>query len=480
LSVQGAVAGGPAAAGIGERLRHEATWRVTAIAVGAGILTDMAIRSGVANVTAAVLAAGTACALASDERLSSRQARGLALGAVAFAPWLAVWQSPWLVIPNVLAAFGLLCLAASFAAGGSVLDLGLGATAARAGSTAAHGLAGISYPVRPVIETEARPAVAGVALAVPVVLVLGLLLASADAVFRSFFKVDADAVVEHFVLFSLGAWAAGGLWRTAAARPPEVRVGRVRRLGLVESRIVLTAVNLLFLGFVAAQVVAASEGGRRVLRTEGLTYAEYARSGFFQLVAVAALSMVLVAALRAVVRKSSDITFRAMSALTVALTLGLCTVAYVRLGLYETAFGLTMLRFYAQASTIWIGIVLVLVVLAVFGVGRAKRWLIPTAAAAALAILLALNVLGPEAHVAGRNLDRGTHALDVPYLASLGDDALPAIAARIDGLGAEQRSELRAGVECSRRRSPSSRAGWNLSRERVRDALRTICGKEGA
>jgi len=62
---------------------------------------------------------------------------------------------------------------------------------------------------------------------------------------------------------------------------------------------VLAGLDVLFTAFVVAQAVTAAGGAATVLETRGLTYAQYARSGFFQLVAVALITLVVLLALRA-------------------------------------------------------------------------------------------------------------------------------------------------------------------------------------
>ena len=66
------------------------------------------------------------------------------------------------------------------------------------------------------------------------------------------------------------------------------------RLRLAEWAIPLALLDLLFLAFVAVQLTVLFGGHDHVLETSGLTYAEYAREGFWQLIAAAALTLVVV------------------------------------------------------------------------------------------------------------------------------------------------------------------------------------------
>ena len=93
----------------------------------------------------------------------------------------------------------------------------------------------------------------------------------------------------------LWAWLAAGVLRvlvpSGRRRARAAAVGG--RLGLGEVGTVLVVVDLLFLAFVAVQFRYLFGGAELVRGADGLSYAEYARRGFFELVAVAALSLPL-------------------------------------------------------------------------------------------------------------------------------------------------------------------------------------------
>ena len=100
--------------------------------------------------------------------------------------------------------------------------------------------------------------------------------------------------------------------------------------------------------------------------------------------------------------------------------------------------------------------------------------------------LAGMNVVGPQAYVAERNLERaidpalvppgGRSGLDGGYLASLGDEAIPAVVASFDRLPAADRAGLGAFLVRRSRQlaNDPTLQGWpslNLTRERARAAL---------
>jgi hypothetical protein len=485
--------------GVEETVVDPADGRVLAGVAAAAVATDLAVRSGVAGLAGALLVAVAAAALLASGRLHTRSARLATAAAPLFGAWLAIRTSPWLVPLDVLAAGGLLALGTSLARGGSLADLTIPRAVLRAIHAGVHAVAApafVAAPVRAVREQVGydRRAelgiriVRGLLLAAPILVLLGVLLASADAVFASFLRVDFDPVTPaaHVAALAAGAWGAAALLRVASVTPPGRLPALRRPIGAVEAIVVLAGLCALFAVFTVAQLVALSEGGRHVLATAGLTYAEYARSGFFQLLAVAVITLGVLLLLRAATELASSgqrATFTAVAEVAVALTVVVVVVAVRRLNLYEDAFGLTMLRLYSELFSYWIGAVFLFLGAALAGVGHGRGWLVGAAVAAGLALLLALNVANPEAVVARDQLagTRQVRRIDVAYVARLSEDAIPTVAARVPGLDPAARADLRARL-CAAEPdgvSPSRFTGWaawNLGRERAERAVPRICG----
>jgi len=243
--------------------------RVVVATVAAAAMTDLAVRSGVAVVAGAVLVMVVAAGLAATRRVANPQALGLLGAAVAFGACLAVRTSPWLIPFDVLTVGVLLVLAASLGRGGSLFDLTVPAVVARALHALAHGIAAPGFlvaadgPHRQAAGT-ALAVLRGLALAIPLLIVLGLLLASADAVFAGFFGGwSPETVVVHAVLLTIGAWGMAGLLRVAAASPAATPFVLPFRLGRLEATIVLGSLVALFAAFATAQLIALSGGGWR-------------------------------------------------------------------------------------------------------------------------------------------------------------------------------------------------------------------------
>lgn len=466
--------------------------RVVLVVAVAAAVADAAVRAGVSSVTGSVLVAVMVLGLFASGRLTNPHGMALVGAALLFAPWLSLRTSPWLVPLDVAAAGGLLVAGCSLATAGSVVDLTIPRAAIRAADAAGHALAAPAFVVRALWpQAGAAPAdgeqpvpraaavARGVAIALPVVVVLGVLLASADAVFASFFRGWSPAgLIEHSVLLVAGGWGMAALLRIASASGQPELVRFPRRLGTTETTVVLGSLVALFSAFAVAQLVALSGGAEHVLRTAGLTYAEYARAGFFQLLAVAVITLAVLLSVRAVSGgdEAANVRFAVLAEAAVALTLLIVVVAVRRLDLYEDEFGLTMLRLYSEVFAYWIAVVFVLLGLQVAGVGRRRSWFLFASAVAGLLALVALNAVNPEATVVRHNVERADRSgrFDPAYLADLSDDAVPALVDALPELDPQTRDVILDRV-CAGHRRGASWAAFNAARDAAVEARSRAC-----
>lgn len=270
-----------------------------------------------------------------------------------------------------------------------------------------------------------------------VLLVFVPLLASADAAFSQVVdavtpEIAVDSVVRWILLFAFGTAASAGAFFLLVAPPPEPygadpRPTRLRLLDWALPTGVLVAVLALFVG---VQFVVLFGSDDYVLRTTGLTYAEYARSGFWQLLAVTALALGMLAlgSRWAPARTPAErIAKRGLLAALALLTLVVVASAINRMWLYQQAYGFTVLRLLVLTCELWLGAGFLLALVAVLRLrpGGLSR---PMVAVGMLA-LLGLAVLDAERFIAAHNVARWseTGKLDTSYLGHLSADAVPAL-----------------------------------------------------
>ncbi|HEX9696624.1 MAG TPA: DUF4173 domain-containing protein [Actinomycetota bacterium] len=322
------------------------------------------------------------------------------------------------------------------------------------------------------------------AIAAPVIVVFAVLFASADRVFADALMPDVSlrfgSVFGHGTMMLVGTWIAGAWWPSESlaieATPPQP-AAREPRLAPAEWTVALGGLALLFTVFVIVQFAFLFGGRGRVEVTPGLTYAEYARSGFFQLLAAGGLTAGVILAAWDLGRRDTDRDRRRFLWLCASLT-GLCLVvlasAATRLALYQASFGFTTTRLAAWFAIGATGAALCGLVVAI--AARQRRRILAGGIGIGLAAVLAAALLSPSAFVARRNIERfeGTGKIDVAYLTTLGPEAAPALTALVPGLRDEDRTLLRASL-CSQWSAPPRGRRWtNLARLRARDAVATL------
>jgi hypothetical protein len=478
------------------------------VALAAGLLAqylfiDAAFGINVPIATAALLAAGW---LVRGEGMPTARLADawLAPAALILAAFVALRGDGTLVTLDVLGAIALSGAALASFGGLRVLERPFAAIVELAGRLALSGVAAGARPLSAIASAlptmkgsasgaQVAPVLRGLLIAAPLVVLFVFLFSSADAVFARItedlldWNVDLDSVAGRLALMAVVAWVAAGLLAFVAKgedRPPRAAsssagLGRLR-LGRAEAVTVLVVLDLLFIGFVVLQAQYLF-GGRDTLEASGLTYAEYARRGFFELLAVAFVVGGLIVALEAFVRARSRGYVAAAIGLVI-LTFGVLASAFLRLRLYQDAYGWTELRFYVLAAIIWLTIGAVMAV-ATLATNR-TRWLMHGMLVLSVAFGIAFNVIGPVSLIAEQNVERAIHpelvapggetGLDVYYLASLGDDALPVLNESICALPSPFSVEALHSVQIWTRSVVRDEAGrawqaWNLSRERARD-----------
>lgn len=340
------------------------------------------------------------------------------------------------------------------------------------------------------------PVLRGILIALPVLLVFGALLASADLVFSR--ELDALAkllrlerlpeYIFRLIYILAAAYALIGVFLHAATQSRDEQLIADGKppispfLGFVETAIVLGSVIALFLAFVVVQF-RYFFGGQANINLEGFTYSEYARRGFGELLAVAVISLLLILVLGAVTRRETRLQqqlFSGMSVAIVALVGVMLVSAYQRLSLYEAAYGFSRLRTYVHVFLIWIGLLLAAVV--VLELLHRERAFTVAALLASIGFALTLAVLNVDGFIARQNVNRAVTGagLDVPYLVFLSSDSVPVLTGiyQSPSYPAATRDAVGAILACRDRLQPARRAldwrAFNLSRWRAAAALDAI------
>ncbi len=293
---------------------------------------------------------------------------------------------------------------------------------------------------------QVRAAALGGALAFPLLVVFGGLFSSADAVFHDvvtdLFAIDFGSVLGHLALFGVftaltAGYLRGALLRAAPSRSLTEGDSRLS-LGIIPVATALGLVDLLFLMFVVIQLRYLFGGADLIATATGLTYAEYARRGFFELVTASGLVLPVLAGADWSVRHESHEHQRTFRQLAVVLLLLLAVVmasALARMRLYVGAFGALVQGF---------------------------------------AVLGGLHLVNPDAFIVRTNLARppAERSFDGWYAASLSADAVPWLLQALPRLDRGAQCSVAAGLrEQLTRLERDDWRSWNFARARARRLL---------
>ena len=361
-------------------------------------------------------------------------------------------------------------------------------------------------------------ALIGLLCAIPVLLIAGALLSSADSVFGRLL----ESVARFWQTVTLRDWigslaltlvlfpfvfsfleSARSRWQAigrpyapaaiAAGTPAETGVagisaGAARPRAFTVNPVMLVSflasINLLYLAFSLVQLTYLT-GAFSLSLPSGLSYAEYARSGFFELAGMALLNAgLIVLAVKGAPRAGAiGHILRAMSLLLVAGSIVQWGSAMFRMNMYVSVYGLTRLRFFVTAFMLLMAVIFGLLTVKEFRPGFP---LFKAAAVAAVLALLLLNYVNSDAWIARHNLQRAianpTVSLDLNYFRELSPDGVLVLADRLPELTAGQRQEAVAFLTTEfrevRQRNPGGPfrrwQDWNWSSWRLWQKLTAV------
>jgi len=466
---------------------------ILAAALALGVLGDILLRSfpwGLNFALWACLFAAVICFLGRARREAFAQGGGWILLPIALSPLAFLWrESPPLDALNLLAFLTALSLAMLRARGPrlrqcSLMQYVLGGLLA--GLNTAVGMFPLLLKDREWTNAfgwinlrKSLGVLLGLVLALPPLLIFGGLFMGADAVFRSLVFRFVGAVPSHafitvFIAYCVGGYLRGLIFGKERNLETSKRLLPIS-LGAIEMGVMLGLLDFLFMCFVAVQVRYFFGGSELVQATTGLTYAQYARQGFFGLVVAAALVLPYLLFVHWLLRPedaAGQRLFQWLAGVQILLLFVIMASAVQRMRLYQAEFGLSEQRLYPTAFMGWLAVVFVWFCLTVLR-GRRERFAFGAMVAGFL-LVAALHALDPDALIARTNLARAQagRTFDARYAASLGPDAVPELVAGLPALDPQDRCAL-ANDLLRRWPAPTNPdwRTWNLARARAWHAI---------
>lgn len=282
--------------------------------------------------------------------------------------------------------------------------------------------------------------VIGILFFLPVLILVVSLLSNADAAFESLmerirFSIS-ENMLEHLRDIILGLPVACYLYGLIYGNRYKRHVGNATMESVNEHvkafrfapgvtvYSALTALNLIYVVFFLAQTSYFFSAFGDSL-PQAMTYAEYARRGFFELCAVSGINLAVIAAAHLIVKRDKIKLLHGETAALCIFTLALIVTAMSKMGMYISYYGLTRLRVYTSWFMIVLLFLFIIVLLRQFKGFQGTR----IAVVGCICLFIALCYSNVDGMIAKYNIDRyqaGTmETLDVSAFSGLSDGAVP-------------------------------------------------------
>lgn len=199
---------------------------------------------------------------------------------------------------------------------------------------------------------------------------------------------------------------------------------------------------------------------------EGITYAQYAREGFIQLVLVVIINIVIMLTVEWLHEEKIKIV-RTLEGIMLVLSFCMAVSAFYRMNLYETQYGYTVLRLlvYLFLAFLFFG----MIGLGIYLITDNKN-ILHGISTVAVIYYVAISLWNIEGFIATKNIERYeiTGKIDVYYLEDLSADANKAIQkgfeeSILDNLEREEKKVLLQKIE--NKKEVDSFQNWNMQRK---------------
>ncbi len=453
---------GPAAADGASGLR---AIRLLGAALVAGIAGDVLLRGGPFRLGFAGFILLAAALLAALLDRGERERRALLLGLAAAALGLALRDLDFAYTIDFLSVLCMGALVAWHGTGKRVRDISpveavraalLGPLALAFGAPGAIQTALARVGGRPDGGRRSRALLIGALLAVPPLFVVMTLLSESDAIFDRFVRQVVDFLsvdaLQHAAVIALITWISAGWMRVSRGERTIVRLPETPTpaVPFLTVSVGLYGLVVLLALFLATQARVLFGGAEYLRAAAGLTLAEYARNGFFEMVAASGIvlgTLVIAEWLLGRDDATGQGQLRLVGSVLVAEVVALLGSALARMGMYVREFGLTVDRGFALSVMVLVAAVLVIVALTTLR-GRGERFG-PLALAVVIAWVMTFNLINLEGIVVRVNVARAAAGapFDARYHGTLSADALPALRAQAPRLPAPACEALRAALD---------------------------------
>lgn len=325
----------------------------------------------------------------------------------------------------------------SFVNGKSVGNRGMAGLFYRAAATVEH----IDITVKTLFSDRSGnrktlgKVLVGLLCAVPVLLVVVPLLLSSDDAFKGMmdrmFENTGATIFKVVVGVMMSVFVASYGFSLQKGRTVEEKEGKFAGIENVYMISFLSAISVCYLLYLFSQLAYFFSAFKGFLPEGGITYAQYARKGFFEMCVIAVINLALVFTSLLLAKKQNGKVCHGIKALATfngLFTLVIIATAISKMVLYIDAYGMTVKRLTTSAFMVFLAVVFISIILRVY---LLKINVVKTALITAGCIVLILGTVNVNRVCAQYNYEsyknNKLNTVDIQALYDLGYEGIPYI-----------------------------------------------------
>lgn len=271
------------------------------------------------------------------------------------------------------------------------------------------------------LSDASKTKIKSILVIIPIILIVLILLSSADMIFSSLFsnifkiikKISISNIIGRIVIIIILFTCIGSCINYILFDYDKIGNDNTKKYN-VESytiKLLLTILNIIYIIFDFIQI--RSLIFHKV--SESINYSQYAREGFFQLMFISIINLIILLISKKSKDKKYDKYNKIMSILMVMLTFIIIVSSFIRMNMYESMYGYTLLRLLVYVTLITEIILLVPTIIYIINptIKVLKYYMI------IIVCIYTLLSLSPIDYViANRNINRyyKTNKIDIQYL----------------------------------------------------------------
>lgn len=337
------------------------------------------------------------------------------------------------------------------------------------------------------INSTQKNIIKGLLISIPLLIVIVLLLTSADMVFHYYIRNIASGfnnfsiwkTIGHLiVIIFISLYLFGYVW-SFKYKDNGIIVKTERKTMQWEPATILTiifVINVVYLLFSIIQFSYLYVGIDTL--PKGFNYAEYARKGFFQLTTVTVINFTIVLCSMKFMKKDNPVTNKIGNmflSLLIIFTFNMLFSAHYKMSLYEKSYGLTYLRVFVHVFML---LLFILITIALIGVWNKKVPIAKASIVVTLIVYILLNYMNVDRLIARKNIERyhRTQNIDINYLTQLSYDATPELVKLINDENEEVVIKIKEylNTENKRLKDYDSWCEFNFSKSKAKNMIESI------